>query len=119
MKKQICLLPALLMLSLLCGCGGAQSEQAPAPEASAWTREGYYSNEAGNMLSVTWMSDTDEPGWYVGFMNGEDWVEDSYGGILPQVGDTLRGLLQRRKGRSHRHHLRGRRGRPAGHRRKR
>ena len=93
MKKQICLLLALLMLSLLCGCGGAQSEQAPAPEASAWTREGYYSNEAGNMLSVTWMSDTDEPGWYVGFTNGEDWVEDSYGGILPQVGDTLHGTV--------------------------
>ena len=59
----------------------------------AWTREGYFSDENDNMLSVTYMDLDDEKGWYVGFKNGEDLMEDSYGGMLPQVGDTLQGEL--------------------------
>ncbi len=39
------------------------------------------------------MEDIDEPGWYVGFMNGEDPIDDSFGGILTPDGDSLYGSL--------------------------
>ncbi len=39
------------------------------------------------------MDDIDEPGWYVGCMLGEDLMDDSYGGTLPQVGSSLQGSL--------------------------
>ena len=41
------------------------------------------------MLSITWMDDIDEPGWYVGVMLGELWG----GCTLPQEGKTLHGDL--------------------------
>jgi hypothetical protein len=46
----------------------AQTEQA----AAEWTRTGYYQDENENFLSVIYMDDADEPGWYVGGMLGED-----------------------------------------------
>ena len=63
---------------------------APAP---VWTREGYYEDGDGNVLSVTRMDDMDEPGWYVSCMLGQELVDDSWGGMLPQVGDALQGAL--------------------------
>lgn len=96
MKKWICLFVCVLMLLALPACGSAKTEPAaqPAENSSAeWTREGYFADENGNMLSVTWMEDIDEPGWYVGCMLGEDLIEDSWGGTLPQEGNTLRGTL--------------------------
>lgn len=89
MKKNVCLLLALVMLLGLCACGGA----AAAPEAADWTREGYFTDENDNFLSITRMDDVDEPGWYVGCMLGEDPIEDSWGGMLPQEGNTLHGAL--------------------------
>ena len=74
----------------------APAEETPAPaeeEPAAWTREGYFRDENGSILSVTWMDDIDEPGWYVGCMLGEDLMDDSYGGTLPQVGSSLQGSL--------------------------
>ncbi len=74
----------------------APAEETPAPaeeEPAAWTREGYFQDERGDILSVTWMDDIDEPGWYVGCMLGEDLMDDSYGGTLPQVGSSLQGSL--------------------------
>lgn len=93
MKKLICLLLVLCLLPALAACGS--SAPAPEPEQSAegWSREGYYSDEDGRLLSVTWMEDIDEPGWYVGFMNGEDPIDDSFGGILTPDGDSLYGSL--------------------------
>ena len=93
MKKLICLLLVLCLLPALAACGS--SAPAPEPEQSAegWSREGYYSDEDGRLLSVTWMEDMDEPGWYVGFMNGEDPIDDSFGGILTPDGDSLYGSL--------------------------
>ncbi len=97
MKKLLCLLLAAVMLVSLCACGAKQPDQKPAQEPSQgtgdWTRQGYFSDANENMVSVTWMDDIDEPGWYVGFMNGEDFIEDSYGGIVQQEGNTLRGVL--------------------------
>ena len=90
MKKWIALLTALCMLLALAACGAAAPEEEPAAE---WSREGYFADESGNMLSVTRMDDVVEPGWYVGFSNGEDPIEDSYGGMLPQEGSSLHGSL--------------------------
>lgn len=89
MRKILCLLTALTVLLTLCACGAGGGE----PEIAEWTRQGYYTNEDGNMLSVVWMEDTIEPGWYVGCMLGEDLMEDSWGDILPQVGNALHGTL--------------------------
>jgi len=105
MKKLICLLLAACMIFALVACTAtkpaedkeeeqeSQSQPEPAQEAEEWTRQGFYSDENGNILSITWMDDVDEPGWYVGCMLGEDLMEDSYGGILLQEGNTLRGNL--------------------------
>ena len=88
MKKLICFAICAVMLFALCSCG-KQEDQA----AAEWTREGYFVDENNNFLSVTWMDDIDEPGWYVGCMLGEDFIEDSWGGTLPQEGNTLHGTL--------------------------
>lgn len=106
MRKRLCYLFCLLMLLSLCGCARAKTSEnatAPASDADAstqaeqplaeWTREGYFQDENDNMLSVTYMDDVDEPGWYVGCMLGEDFLEDSWGGTLPQEGNTLHGSL--------------------------
>ncbi|MBQ3287195.1 MAG: hypothetical protein IJH45_04505 [Firmicutes bacterium] len=82
MKKPLCLLLAFAMLLALCACGSTAGDE-------EWTRQGYFQDENGNMLSVTWMDDVDEPGWYVGCMLGED----MYGNMLPQEGDTLHGNI--------------------------
>ena len=58
-----------------------------------WPREGYFVDENENMLSITWMDDIEEPGWYVGCMLGEDPIEDSWGGTLALEGDDLQGML--------------------------
>ncbi len=60
------------------------------PPAEGWTREGYFINEAGDLLSVIWMDDVDEPGWYVGCMIGEL----SAGAIVREEDGVLRGELQ-------------------------
>ncbi len=60
-----------------------------APDRGEWTREGYFSDPEGNMLSVTWMDDVDEPGWYVGCMIGET----SAGYVLEEADGALHGDL--------------------------
>ncbi len=99
MKKMICLLLTLCLLLALAACGAepeATAEEtpaeAPAPEETEikeWTRAGYFQDEKENTLSVTWMEDIDEPGWYVSVMIGELMA----GGTLPQEGNSLHGSL--------------------------
>ncbi len=95
MKKTICVLLAAVMLFALCACGAkpeAPAQETPAPgepENREWTRAGYFTDENENMLSVTWMEDIDEPGWYVGLMVGEIMG----GSTLPQENGTLHGNL--------------------------
>ena len=94
MKRIVCLLLALCMVFAIAACGSnAGPEEPDAPEIKDWTRSGYFEDENGNMLTVIWMEDVTEPGWYVGCMLGDDFVEDSWGGILPQEGNSLRGTL--------------------------
>ena len=84
MKKIYALMTACAVL-VLGGCAQQKAEE--------WTSEGYYQDENGNILSITYMEDIDEPGWYVGCMLGGDPIEDSWGGTLPQEGNTLHGTL--------------------------
>ena len=103
MKKIICFILCTIMLFTVAACGTEKSENSAEQQTAApseaeqasfeWTRQGYFQDENENMLSVTWMEDIDEPGWYVGCMLGEDWIEDSWGGTLPQEGSTLHGAL--------------------------
>lgn len=83
MKKTICVLLAVVMALSLAACGAGNAKQTAAPtgteQAFEWTRAGYFQDENENLLSVTWMEEVDEPGWYVGVMLGELMV----GGMLP------------------------------------
>ena len=85
MKKLISLLCAFALLLTLGAFGTAQ----PATAANDWSREGYFADEDGNIVSVTWMDLDYEAGWYVACMIGED----SWGNMLPQEGDTLHGNI--------------------------
>ena len=88
MKKLFCLLLMVCLVFALAACGAGAPEQ-----DSDWTAEGYFQDENGHMLSITWMDDVDEPGWYVGCCLGEDFIEDSWGGTLSVEGDALHGVL--------------------------
>ena len=90
MKKTVCMLLVVCMVFSLTACGAAKPAE---PEIKDWARSGYFTDENENMLSVTWMDDIDEPGWYVGCMLGEDFIEDSWGGTVAQEGNTLHGTL--------------------------
>ena len=76
---------AMCIVFTLAACGAKQAE----PDVKEWTRQGYFSDENENMLTVMWMEDTDEPGWYVGIMIGELMA----GWTIPQEGNTLHGNL--------------------------
>ena len=99
MKKIICFILCTIMLFTVAACGAERSANSAEQQASApseaepaafeWTREGYFQDENENMLSVTWMDDVDEPGWYVGVMIGELMA----GWTIPQEGNTLHGDL--------------------------
>ncbi len=89
MKKILCLVLAFIMLAGLAACGKA----AVPAEAKEWSRSGYFEDEHGYMLSVTWMEYDGEAGWFVGFMYGPDPIENSYGGMLKQDGNALKGEL--------------------------
>ena len=85
MKRIVCILMAMCIVFTMAACGAKQAE----PEVKKWTRQGYFSDENENMLTVMWMEDTDEPGWYVGIMLGELMA----GWTIPQEGNTLHGNL--------------------------
>ena len=89
MKKTVCIVLAFIMLAALGACG----KNAGPGAAGGWSRSGYYEDEHGYMLSLTWMDLGDEAGWYAGFMYGPDPIEDSYGGMVEQDGRRLKGEL--------------------------
>ncbi len=104
MKKRIGLLLAICLVFLLTACGGekqktepavtaAPETAVPAPEAALWPRTGYFTDKAANMLSVAWLEDTGEPGWYVGFLLGKDQTRDTWSGMLSLEGNALQGTL--------------------------
>lgn len=89
MKKLICLILCAVMLFALCACGAEPEAPATPEPVKEWTRSGYFMDENENILSVTWMEDVDEPGWYVSVMIGELMA----GWTIPQEGNTLHGNL--------------------------
>ena len=88
MKKMLYVLLAACMVFTLAACG-AQQTAPVAEEIRDWTRAGYFADENENNLSVTWMEDVVDPGWYVGVMIGDYWG----GSTLQQVGNSLYGDL--------------------------
>lgn len=54
-----------------------------------WTRQGYFTNEENDFLSVFLSEDKTNPGWAVGLMTGEN----MYGWFITQEGETLHGNL--------------------------
>ena len=112
MKKTLCILLTLCLMAALAACGGDASSSAPetteAPQpsetpaptpaaaetaAEEWTAEGFFTDEDGNMLSIAWMNDVDEPGWYTACVLGEDWIDNGWAGYLTPEDGTLRGTL--------------------------
>jgi len=96
MKKRICFILAACMLFALAACANtdkgtdnAQPTPSQEPGEWKWTREGIFEDADGNMLSVTWMEDVDEPGWYVGCMIGDVMA----GASVQEEGKTLYGDL--------------------------
>ena len=86
MKKYIRVLLTICMVLSLAACGSAKPTEQGIKD---WSRSGYFMDENENTLSVTWMEDVVEPGWYVGVMIGELMA----GGTLPQEGNSLHGNL--------------------------
>ena len=93
MRKGLKILMTFFMAVTLAACSGQGAGGTSQSTAAEWTREGFFQDENENWMSVTYMDDVDEPGWYVGCMLGEDLTEDSWGGMLPQEGKDLKGKL--------------------------
>ena len=86
MKRIVCLAAVLLLLVSLCACG----ETKPSSETAAeWSRQGYFSNEDGDFLTVTRWDDEETQGWYVGCLLGGS----MYGNVIPQENGTLHGNI--------------------------
>ena len=58
-----------------------------------WIADGYFADDNGHTLSIVWMDDVDEPGWYVSFFGGGDPIADSYSGMLLPEEISLKGVL--------------------------
>ena len=110
MKKILSIMLCMLLVFSLAACEEKQTdnektnesssgtektseESTEASQAAEWTLNGYFLDENEYMLSITWMEDVTDPGWYVGCMLGEDFMEDSWGGTLQQDGNALCGKL--------------------------
>ena len=88
MKKLIVLLMTVLMIVSMSACSGSNS--GPQEEVREWTREGFFTDEEGNLVTVLKTDNEEEyPGWYVGCFVGDD----MYGWYIQQEGDSLHGDL--------------------------
>ena len=85
MKKLVCLLLAVLMALSLAACAG--SNNGPQEEVMEWTREGFFTDEEGNLVTIFKSDEEEYPGWYVGCLAGED----MYGWYIQQEGSSLHG----------------------------
>ena len=89
MKKALKIMLAVLVLISMAACTAKQEENKSYP---VWRREGYFSDEAGDMLSITWSDTEGYEGWMIGFMIEGDF-DKSYGNIIHQEKDTLHGNI--------------------------
>ena len=110
MKRILSIMLCMLLFVTLLACGDKQTDSdvtqvspsetetagsngTEAGQSAEWTLNGFFLDENEYMLSITWMDDVSEPGWYVGCMLGADGMEDSWGGMLQQEGNMLHGTL--------------------------
>ena len=95
MNRFICsfillMIAAALFVLPVCGQEGEAAEDMPQEVISdGWTREGFFRDEEGNILSV-FLSDTEG---YEGWLVGSVINEESHGNVLQQIGYNLRGDL--------------------------
>jgi hypothetical protein len=91
MQKALGLFLCLVLVLSLAACGGSKPDDKTPDDAKdfVWTREGYFKDEADNLVSIMKSDMEDYPGWYVGVMLGDD----MYGWYIPQEGKTLHGNL--------------------------
>lgn len=92
MKKLICLLLTALLVCSLAACGGANKGSENKDDGDkdfVWTRQGYFSDEEENILSILPSEFEEYPGWYVGCFLGDD----MYGWYIQQEGKTLHGNI--------------------------
>lgn len=89
MKKAVYLVLALVMVMSFTACGG--SGDGGGDSDFAWSREGYYIDEAGNQLMIMKSEYEDEyPGWYVGLVTEDLGLVGWY---IEQDGETLHGNI--------------------------
>ena len=101
MKKTLCILISMTLLIAMTACGGAKETETKAPASTEaetvtetviggeWTREGYYTDEDGNFLSISYSEEENATGWYIGCMLDDE----SHGNMLSRRGNTLHGNI--------------------------
>ncbi|MBQ2657214.1 MAG: hypothetical protein IJF87_01425 [Erysipelotrichaceae bacterium] len=85
MKKLTCLLLTVMMAFCITACSGSDGKQQEI--AKEWTREGFFTDEEGNLVTIFKSNEEEYPGWYVGCLAGED----MYGWYIQQEGSSLHG----------------------------
>lgn len=85
LKKIFCLLLSVLLICSLAACGGSKEND----KDFVWSRQGYFTDENGNMLYVIPSEDEEHPGWTVGCIL----EEGMHGWYIRQEGRTLHGNL--------------------------
>ena len=91
MKKALALFLALVMTLALAACGGSGGgTDKDADKDFVWTREGYFSNEDEELLTVLKSDMEKYPGWYVGVMLSSGEI---HGWYILQEGRTLHGNI--------------------------
>ena len=78
MRKTLGMLLAIAMILSMAACGDKNF---------TWTREGYFSDDSGNLVYTMKSEDESAPGWYVGCML----EEGIHGAVIAQEGKTLKG----------------------------
>lgn len=93
MKKTLAIILALVMSFSLAACGGTGSGTGGESTESVaeWTRQGYFENEAGDMLYILpGDPEAGQDGWVVGLMFT---CGEMHGDVIQQEGSSLHGNL--------------------------
>ena len=91
MKKVLSAILAAGMVFGLAACSGSQTAETEKQEETVrdWERQGYFTDENANLLTVLPSMYDEYPGWYVGlFLN-----DDAYGWVVQQEGNSLHGNI--------------------------
>ena len=91
MKKVLSSMLAAGMVFTLASCSSSKTEEPEKQEETTteWSRQGYFSDENDNLLTVLPSMYEEHPGWYVGCFLGDD----AYGWVIQQEGNSLHGNI--------------------------